>query len=332
LDSIYEFIFRHAAEGILIVNQHNELLHVNPAAVSMLGVDLEAVIGRPVEESFKSNIKLVRLARMMGPTLLDIRMPGERLATGIAQDIADRRVVILNDVTEQRDMNAHREALVRTVAHDLRNTLNAMAGYADLVQKLGDVNPQQEKWLKRVRQTTNKLYEMAIKLVDLAWIESGMPMEFVPVELVGLTRDVIDELKWEARKRQISIVNSIPDELPAVMGDPGRLRQTITNLLDNALRYSLPETNVVVHAWHQYDEVFYTVADQGIGITPDDQEKIWDRMWRSGDDRVRDTSGGGIGLPFAQTIIKRHGGTIWVESELNQGTTFTFRLPVTRGG
>jgi signal transduction histidine kinase len=218
------------------------------------------------------------------------------------------------------------------VAHDLRNPLNAVAGYADLVQKLGEVNPQQEKWLTRIRQTTNKLYELAFKLVDLAWIEAGMPMEYVPVELTSLTRDVMDALRYQAHKQEISIVNSIPDELPAVMGDPGRLRQTIHNLLDNALRYSLPQTNVVIHAWHQADEVLYTVADQGIGIAEDDQEKIWDRMWRSGDDRVRDTSGGGIGLPFAQTIIKRHGGTIWVESELNQGTTFTFRLPVTRGG
>ena len=222
MDSIYEFIFRHAAEGILIVNQQNELLHANPAAVSMLRVDLESIVGRPVDEAFKKNAKLMRLTRMMGPTQLDIRLPGERLATGIAQDLADRRVVLLNDVTEQRDLDSRRELLIRTVAHDLRNPLNAMAGYADLVQKLGDVNPQQEKWLTRVRQTTNKLYELALKLVDLAWIECGMPMAHVPVELAGLTREVIEDLKYEAHKRRISIVNSIPDELPAVLGDAGR--------------------------------------------------------------------------------------------------------------
>jgi signal transduction histidine kinase len=88
---------------------------------------------------------------------------------------------------------------------------------------------------------------------------------------------------------------------------------------------------VVVHAWHQDTDVYYTVADQGIGISEDDLEKIWDRLWRSADERVREIPGGGIGLAFARSIIKRHGGSISVESDLNEGSTFTFSLPLTQG-
>jgi signal transduction histidine kinase len=172
---------------------------------------------------------------------------------------------------------------------------------------------------------------MAAKLVDLSWIEAGMPMEHVPVELAHLTREAIRELAGEAQRRQITIVNSIPNELPTVMGDPARLKQTIFNLLDNAIRYSHAGGNVVIHAWHQDQEVHYTVADRGIGIAEDEQDKIWDRLWRSNDERVRDIPGGGIGLSFAQTIIGRHGGRISVTSKLNEGSTFSFSLPLSRG-
>ncbi|HLA43517.1 MAG TPA: ATP-binding protein, partial [Aggregatilineales bacterium] len=139
------------------------------------------------------------------------------------------------------------------------------------------------------------------------------------------------ELSYIAHKQQMIIVNSIPDELPYVIGDPQRLKQTIYYLLDNAIRYSLDGGNVVIHAWHQGDEVHYTVADQGIGIHSGEIDKIWDRMWRSNDERVRDIPGGGIGLSYARTIIIRHGGAIWAESEPGEGSTFTFRLPLSRG-
>lgn len=333
MDSIYEFIFRNAAEGIVVVSRHNDLVHLNPAAVSLLGIDTDTSLGRPIKEVFVGSPPLIRLLTYGGATTqLDVRLPQDRLATGIAADIGDQRVLLLHDVTERREIESRREALVKAIAHDLRNPLNAVAGFAHLVEKMGDLNPQQQKFLLRVKQTTNKLYEMAAKLVDLAWIEAGMPLEHVPVELMRLTREVMKELSGEARRKQITIVNSIPDELPAVMGDPKRLKQTIYNLLENAIRYSPEKTNVVIHAWHQGDEVYYTVADQGFGIEENEQDKIWDRLWRSNDERVREIPGGGIGLSFARIILKRHGGTIEVESELNEGTTFTFRLPLTRGG
>jgi signal transduction histidine kinase len=331
VDSLYEFIFRNAAEGILIVNHYGELIHLNPAAVAMLEVSLETSLGRAPRDVFDGYPQLIRLLSLNGPRQMDVRLPGDRLATGIAERIEDKRVVLLHDVTVQRELESRREALAKIIAHDLRNPLNALAGYADLVGKMGTLNPQQEKFLTRIQQTTSKLYEMAVKLVDLAWLEAGMPLQHVPVEMASITRDVIQDLAGAAHHKQITIINSIPDELPTVMGDPQRLKQTIFNLLDNAIRYSHDGGNVVVHAWHQGNDVYYTVADQGIGISEDDLGKIWDRLWRSADERVREIPGGGIGLAFARSIIKRHGGSISVESDLNEGSTFTFSLPLTQG-
>lgn len=327
-----EFIFQNTAEGILIIGGQGELLHMNSASVAMLHVPPEVVIGRQLGEVFREYRALVRLALPGGPKQLNVRLANSRLATGIAADVDNKRIIILNDITEQHDLDSRREALIKSISHDLRNPINALGGYAELIKKFGDLTPQQDRFMTRIQQTTNKLYEMTEKLVDLSWIEAGMPLEHVPVELIGLTREVMRELSYEAYKNGVSIVNSIPDECPAVMGDPRCLKKSIYYLLDNAIRYSMGGNNVVIHAWHDLSRVHYTVADQGIGISDEEKHKIWDRMWRSNDERIRDIAGAGIGLTYVKTVIKRHGGKIQVDSTLNHGSTFTFELPLMRGG
>jgi two-component system sensor histidine kinase VicK len=326
-----EFIFQNAAVGILMVGSQGELLRLNSAAVAMLYLKPETVLGKHVGEVFRENRPLIRLSLPGGPKQLNIRLSNNRLASGIGGDISGQRIVVLHDVTERHDLDSRRDALIKSISHDLRNPINALGGYADLIRKFGALNPQQERFMTRIQQTTNKLYEMTEKLVDLSWIEAGMPLEHIPVELIGLTREVMRELSYEAYKAGVSIVNSIPDECPAVMGDPRSLKKAIYYLLDNAIRYSMGGNNVVIHAWHNLTHVYYTVADQGIGISEEDQTKIWDRLWRSSDERVRDVAGAGIGLTYVRTVIRRHGGNIHVDSTLNEGTTFTFQLPLMRG-
>ncbi len=124
---------------------------------------------------------------------------------------------------------------------------------------------------------------------------------------------------------------SIQDPIPVVQGDMQRLKQVIHYVLENALRYSPEGSPVAIHAWQSGAWVQCSVGDLGIGIHPDDQDRIWDRMWRADDERVRARSGGGIGLTFARTIINRHGGRIWVDSQPEKGTTVTFSLPLAEG-
>lgn len=325
-----EFIFQQSTNGILVVDQNGYLLRLNPAAAALLGHIEKDAIGQPVVQLFKHIRPLVSLMMNVGPQETEMRLPNSRVVSGKAGDVVGGRVVLLEDITERRDMDLRREALSKAIAHDLRNPLNALAGYVELVEKLGDLNDQQTKFLGRVQQTIHKLYEMAAKLVDLAWLESGMPLAQVPVELMKLTREVIAALGQEARAKELVIINSIPDELPTVVGDAVRLKMAIYNLLDNAIRYSPEGGSIIVHAWLKNDEVFYTVADRGIGIGEEEQDKIWGRLWRSSDERIREIPGGGIGLAFTQKIILRHGGKIWVESKLGEGSSFTFRLPLSK--
>ncbi|MGB1286903.1 MAG: sensor histidine kinase, partial [Aggregatilineales bacterium] len=208
-----------------------------------------------------------------------------------------------------------------------RNPISAIRGFTDLVTKFGDLTPQQYKYLHRARQTSSKLHDMIVTLVDLAWIEAGMPLKHVPIRLDKAIEQAVREVRSTAHKNKISIAISVQRPLPVVMGDPERLHLVIYHLLHNAIIYSRDEGSIAIHAWGDEHEVYCSVADQGIGIMDSELELVFDRMYRSRDEVVREIPGGGLGLTFAKTIINRQGGDIWASSNPGEGSTFTFVLP-----
>ena len=130
-----------------------------------------------------------------------------------------------------------------------------------------------------------------------------------------------------AKEKSITIAVSIQDPLPPVMGDPERIRLVIGKLLHNALLYSDTEQLVAVHAWGDDSEAYCSIADRGFGISDEELELVFDRLFRSKDERVQALPGGGLGLTIARRILQRHGGDIWASSNLGKGSTFTFVLP-----
>ena len=329
---LLDFLFRAAAEGILITESHGEVARVNPAAAAILGMSPDAMIGQRAAAVFKFSPGLLRLMDGHGAQQGTVDLPHKRVAMGTSDDLPNGgRVVLLHDITEREHLDSRRDALIRQVAHDFRNPLNALDGYADLVARFGNLSPEQDKFMGRVRQTAQKLYELAETLVDLAWIEAGMALNHQPCELAHLIREAADEVAKEAQLNAITLVISVQDPIPTLIGDPHRLRQMLVCLLKNAVRYSYPESNVAIHAWQDGLQVICSIGDQGFGISVSDMDMIWDRMWRANDERVRGVPGGGIGLTFARAIVQRHSGRIWVESALNAGTTVTIVLPLAEG-
>ncbi len=325
---IYEFLYRTTGDGVLILDENQRIIHLNPAAAAMLGITLEDALNRYAPDYFRKNQALVQLVLKTGEHKVDVRLAHKRLAQGIAETMTTgERIVLLQDVTEKRALEDRREALAKAIAHDLRNPIAALAGFADLIQRVGPLNEQQQKFLTRIRQTSSKLHDMILLLVDLAWIEAGMPLAHVPIRLDELIEYTVRELAVFAQRKQLGIAISVQKPLPIVMGDPERLRIVVYHLLHNAIMYSPTEANIVIHAWGDDHELFCSVADRGIGIAPHELDLIFDRMYRARDDRVLTVAGGGLGLTVARTIIRRHGGEIRASSILGEGSTFTFSLP-----
>jgi signal transduction histidine kinase len=323
-----EFIFLSTSNGIIIASEDGIIEKINPAGASMLGVTPEQIIGKSVKQAFEANPALVTLFTRISEQSLDIRLPRRRLAVGIATILADKsRIVILHDVTERRDLESRREALIRAISHDLRNPITGISGFADLVAKFGDLNDQQAKFITRIKQTSNKIHDVIGTLVDLAWIEAGMPLTYQPIQVRDIINKAVKRLVSIAQERKIIIAISVQDPMPIIMGDPERLEQAIYNLLHNAIIYSHPEQSVAIHGWSDDSKVYCSVADKGIGIADDEIGMIFDRMFRSRSEVVRNLPGGGLGLTLARTIARRHGGDISVSSHFGEGSNFTMTIP-----
>lgn len=326
--AIQDYVFRTTGDGILIASPAFLLTHINPAAAAMLSVTPEQVIGRTAKDCFPKNQALINLFVRSGEQTLDVRLPRRRLAVGIAVTLdSGERIVLLQDTTEKRDIENRREMLSKAIAHDLRNPISAIGGFADLIARFGELNEQQTKFLQRIRQTSSKLHDVIGLLVDLAWIEAGMPLQHVPIRLDEAINEVVAEIQPLAQKMRVGLATSVQKPLPIVMGDQTRLHLAIFHLLQNAVLYSAPEDNVAIHAWGDDADVYCSVADQGLGVDDNELGLIFDRMYRSRDEHVRSIPGGGLGLTLARTIIQRHGGDLWASSNLGEGSTFTFVLP-----
>ncbi len=326
--SLNEFIFLSTSDGIITASPLGIIEKINPAGAAILGIIPEDVLGKSTKLAFEANPALTTLFTRTGDYSLDIRLPRRRLAVGIASTLTDNtRIVILHDVTERRDLDSRREALIRSINHDLRNPITGIAGFADLVAKFGDLNDQQSKFITRIKQTSSKLNDVIGTLVDLAWIEAGMPMVYQPIQLRDIINKAVNRLVSIAQERRIIIAVSVQNPMPIIMGDPERLEQAVYSLLHNAIIYSHPEQPVAIHGWGDDNKVHCSVADRGIGIPDDELVMVFDRMFRSRSEVVRNMPGGGLGLTLARTIIRRHGGDIGVNSHFGEGSTFTITIP-----
>lgn len=323
-----QYLFLRTSDALLIADSGGTIIHANPSACSLLSMPIDRLFKASIHHVFAQNQALLNLFLRPGDQVQEIHLPRRRLASGMACTLLDgTRLVLLHDITEQQAIESRREALINTIAHDLRNPINAIAGFTELIGKTGELNADQSYYLQRVRQMTSRLTDVIGTLTDLAWLESGMPLEQLPVRLEQLIREVVAELEPMATSRLITVALSIQEPMPVVLGDKRRLKTVLHALIHNALLYSEVERLIVIHAWGDSREASVSIADQGFGIADEEVALVFDRMYRSRDERVRELPGGGLGLTLAKRIIARHGGDIWAASNLERGSTFTFVLP-----
>lgn len=224
-------------------------------------------------------------------------------------------------------LDDQRHALARALRHDLGNMVNALSGYAALLERSGPLNAEQSKWLGRLQQLAVKLSEAARELPDLAWIEAGLPLRCEPFHLSAAITAALEACAEEAAQRDITLSAEVSPDLPPLRGDSEFVARALRHLIENGLRYAAPGTAIRVRAWRDGDIVACAVQDEGIGIDPREQVHVWDRLWRSPDPRVQAIPGGGIGLTLVRAMVQRHGGTVRLESAPEQGTTVTISLP-----
>jgi two-component system, OmpR family, phosphate regulon sensor histidine kinase PhoR len=239
-------------------------------------------------------------------------------------------VLVLHDISELRRLERVRQDFVANVSHEFKTPLTAIRGFAEtlLGGALDDVD-HRVRFVEIIQEHAERLTRLTDDLLKLSTIEAGkMELELRTVSPPELLKMCADTASFAAKKKQQTIEIECERDLPAVRGDSGRLRDVLQNLLDNAVQYTPAGGHIVASAERDGDEIVFTVADNGIGIPQAEQERIFERFYRVDEGRSREVGGTGLGLSIARHIAEAHGGRVWVESAIGQGSRFHFSVPI----
>ncbi|MBA3532149.1 MAG: histidine kinase, partial [Ardenticatenales bacterium] len=241
------------------------------------------------------------------------------------------RLFVFRDVTHEREADRMRSEFVSMVSHELRTPLTAIKGFVDLLVggEVGELEEEQREFLDIVKYNADRLMGLISDLLDLSQIEAGkIALELAPVDLLPLIRMVVTTLRRQIEAKGQQILLALPATLPSVRADADRLSQVLMNLLSNAHKYTPEGGKIIISGRMVQGQVALSVQDTGIGLSPEEQEKLFTRFFRAPNQQTRTEKGTGLGLAITRSLVQLHGSTIAVHSVPNEGSTFTFTLPV----
>ena len=353
-------VIDNLAEGLLVTDITGRITHSNPALANMFDLGEEQLVGQPCQEMFRGPVSELISKTSSHPTQVltaEVELSGGAVgmatATAILKDGQvgpENRgnqlgsVVLVRDITAERQIDQMKTEFLSTVSHELRTPLTSVLGFARINQKrleeriipaVRSDEPRVLRAIEQVRSNTKiilaegeRLTTLINDVLDLAKIEAGrVEWDMRPLQVGEVFERAISGTSSLFEDRDLKLIKRIDEELPQIVGDKNRLIQVLVNLISNAVKFT-PRGSVTVRAARTNGELQISVVDTGVGISPSDQAKVFEKFKQAGDTLTEKPAGTGLGLPICKEIIEHHGGRIWVESKAGQGSTFAFTLPI----
>ncbi len=252
----------------------------------------------------------------------------EACADNLLHDPAVRGIIITShDITERKQIERLKDELVSTVSHELRTPLTSLRGFTELMLKKEFSREKQKEFLSVIQQESIRLTNLINDFLDLQRMESGhQQIPLTPLQIDALLRE---SLTIHTPNNGLHVGQAdLPDWLPPVLADTDQLRQVLANLFSNAVKYSPHGGRITVGARRRDEEIVVWVADEGMGIPREALGQLFTKFYRVNNADTRSIGGTGLGLALVKKIVETHGGRVWVESTLGQGSIFFFSLPV----
>jgi two-component system, OmpR family, phosphate regulon sensor histidine kinase PhoR len=329
-------VLQEMTDGVLIVDREGIIQLINPAAERMFGTIQKDAIGNTLVETLRHHqpFELWQRSRDTGNVQsASFEVGSKKLslqgtAAPLEQSLPGSTLLLFQDMTRQRQIETMRRDFISNVSHELRTPLAALKALTETLQTgaLEDP-PAAHRFLEQMETEVDALSLMVTELLELSRIESGrVPLERKPTRPLDIVNPAYERLRLQAERANLTMVIECPEDLPLVLADATRVQQVVTNLLHNAIKFTPPEGKVIVSAQHFDNSIQFSVKDTGVGISPEDLPRIFERFYKV--DRARAKSGTGLGLAIARHLVEAHGGKIWAESELSKGSTFYFTIPL----
>jgi two-component system phosphate regulon sensor histidine kinase PhoR len=333
-------VFSSMVDGVLLVDRAERVVDLNRAAATWFGCQADLVRGREVLEVVR-HPRLEELVKrtlagpgpvegdllLHGPRELSLQVHGASVRDGTGRVAA---VLVLTDVTRLREVEkAHRD-FVANASHELKTPVTSIKGFAETLTG-DDIDPIHTKRfagiLARQADQLSALIEDLLELTRLEHQDERAPLERERAVVSSIVRAAVETCSLEAHEKNITLSVRCPEDLSASV-HVSSVQRALTNLIDNAIKYSPAQTTVTVEAMAEREQLVLRVSDQGPGIAPEHQARIFERFYRVDKSRSRKLGGTGLGLSIVRHAAQAHGGTVIVQSTLGQGSTFLLRIPL----
>lgn len=331
-------ILEATPEAVIVIDEQARIVLANPAAEIVLPGESRQAWGKPVEEVVEhAALKQLLLDRGYEVQGAEVRLSEDKVLFGTAQDIAadpggrPRRVCVLWDITHFKKLDALKSEFVATVSHDLKTPLTMMRGYGAMLPMVGSMSGQQKELVTKIVSSVDRMARLVDDLLDLGRIEAGIALEVEQIDLAEMLPQILQDYRPQAESKHIDLHLDLDQSPQLLDADGALLRQAITNLVDNAVRFHPSRGQVVVKAFQDIGRQYIQVRDDGPGIAAADQARLFEKFYKVRAEDGSTRGGTGLGLAIVKSIIERHQGQIHLESQLGVGSTFTIELPLQQG-
>jgi len=335
-------IFAGMVEGVIDVDERQHIVHINDAAVALLGLEPNRSKGKPVWQEIREQKITLALdeavkTRSVIRTQVDYLRNRDQLVidlcvASLADD--DNRpigaILVLHDVTELRHLERIRTDFVANASHELKTPITAIRGLSETVVDDPDVDRDTLlRFMQRIHAQSIRLSQLVGDLMTISRLEADHGTDsFSRINFGDLAARAVTSAGGAAELKQQQLGARLPPERLDVYGDRQNLSQLVDNLLDNAIKYTPEQGRIEVRLSRWGDELLLEVEDSGIGISPQYQERVFERFYRVDKARSQSLGGTGLGLSIVRNIAERHGGSVAVKSQLGRGSVFSFRMPL----
>ena len=326
-------------EGVLVVNAAERVVFANHSFVEILGSSVPPLAGSALLECVRQTelIAAVRQVLAGEPRVESEIVTGTlrqhffaATAASVRTTGTDGAVLVLHDITDLRKLERVRRDFVANVSHEFRTPLTAIQGFAETLLAGAMDDPQNRgKFLEIILEHSRRLARLTEDLLMLSKMDADrLEFETRRIPVGPFIESCIETAQPRARDKDLRLSVNQAEKIPDIAGDRRRLTEVLQNLLDNAMQYTPAGGQIMVSAGGSGSEVVFTVSDTGIGIPQAELPRIFERFYRVDVARSREVGGTGLGLSIAKHLVEGHGGKIWVESEIGQGSQFHFSIPI----
>jgi two-component system phosphate regulon sensor histidine kinase PhoR len=325
-----EAILNGTNDAIIVTDQADRVLLFNPAARQAFLNGKPLLPASPISEVLDNNVLLAlwdgSTGQASGPT--EVPLPdGRTFYAGLTMIPGVGKVAVLHDISRLKELDQIKSEFVSTVSHDLRSPLQAIQTSAELLPRLSELTREQTKEVIHIQAVVRRMSTLVQNLLDIGRIEAGIGMEAEPCAVDEIIASAAGAFRGLAEKKGLDFALDVPPSLPLVKGNPLRIDQVISNLVSNAIKFTL-EGSVTIKAWAGNGQVLMEVADTGIGIPVEAQDKLYQKFYRVKSPETHGIRGTGLGLAITKSIVESYGGQIDLESYPRLGSTFRVTLPI----